>query len=84
MRHIAATKVAMAFIFQLTFFVINKMYLSNEKERYIMMNWNKIFDYALRTALVALSVAVFGIILRLRSRPNLKPRGRAAFWRMRE
>lgn len=51
----------MAFIFQLTFFVINKMYLSNEKERYIMMNWNKIFDYALRTALVALSVAVFGI-----------------------
>jgi len=26
-----------------------------------MMNWNKIADYALRAALVTLSVAVFGI-----------------------
>ena len=39
------------------------MYLSfgyrKEKERYVMNNWNKIADYAMRALLVALSVAVF-------------------------
>ena len=46
----------------MTFFVTNKMYLSFvEKVRYIMINWKKFADYAMRAMLVALSVAVFGI-----------------------